>query len=65
MDDNFIYLGRSIPKESFRAFVYNKDSEKFLVNSYSEYTKAMDSGIWFDSIKKIPNSSKESRRKKS
>ena len=42
-----IYLGRSIAKEGFRAFVYGANDQRKLVNSWHEYEAAMASGVWF------------------
>jgi len=44
-----VYLGRSIAKESFRAFIYGADGSKRLVNSWDEFERFMASGVWFAS----------------
>ena len=44
------YLGRVISKDKFRAYVYAKDGKSMLVNSWSEFEKAMESGLWFAKI---------------
>lgn len=46
------YLGRWVDKTTFRAYVYNADSEK-LVNSYSEYEDLISSGLWFPEKDKV------------
>lgn len=42
-----VYLGRSIAKEGFRAFVYGAEGQKKLMNSWNEFEAAMASGLWF------------------
>lgn len=46
---NVIYLGRSVPRQWFRAFVYNACGDKKLANSYDEYMQFKAFG-WFDSV---------------
>lgn len=47
------YLGRKVPLDSFRVYVYNKDG-KLLVNSYNDYLAAIESGKWFSTKEEIP-----------
>lgn len=42
-----IYLGRIVPKENFRAFIYAMDGSKRLVESWDEFEANMQSGLWF------------------
>ena len=42
-----IYLGRSIAKEGFRAFVYGSNGQKKLVNNWNEFESHMALGTWF------------------
>jgi hypothetical protein len=42
-----IYLGRSIAKEGFRAFIYGSQGNKKLVKNWDEFEAHMASGIWF------------------
>lgn len=48
MNDQFMYQGRWVPKAHFRAFVYGESGQK-LAKSYEEYTKLIESGLWFPS----------------
>lgn len=41
------YLGRIVPKEHFRAFIYGPNQQKRLVNSWDEFEAHMASGLWF------------------
>lgn len=41
------YLGRLVSKQGFRTYVYAADGLKKLVNSWDEYQKHMETGIWF------------------
>jgi hypothetical protein len=41
------YLGRQVPKDGFRVFVYGKDGQQKLVNSYQEYEAQLATGNWF------------------
>jgi hypothetical protein len=41
------YLGRDVPKEGFRVFVYGPDDTQKLVNSWDEFQDVISSGIWF------------------
>lgn len=53
-----IYLGRSIAKEGFRAFVYGAKGQKKLMNSWHEFENHMATGLWFarkeDAIEPAP-----------
>lgn len=48
-DNQFLYLGRWVNKEHFRAFVYNDKHEQKLANSYQEFESLTQSGVWFAS----------------
>lgn len=43
----FQYLDRWVDKNTFRAFVYDKDSEQKLANSYKEFEELLATGLWF------------------
>lgn len=45
--EEVVYLGKIIPKQNFRAFVYAADGSKRLVESWEEFESKIDSGIWF------------------
>lgn len=45
-----IYLGRIVDKKHFRTFIFGANGEKKLVESWSEYEAAMQSGIWFATV---------------
>ena len=47
-----LYQGRWVRRNNFRAFVYNLESNK-LANSYDEYTKLIESGLWFSTKEEI------------
>lgn len=42
-----IYLGQIVDKKHFRTFVYSMDGAKKLVESWDEYERHMESGLWF------------------
>lgn len=48
-EGQFEYLGRWVDKSTFRAFVYNKNNESTLADSYEKYESLILSGVWFDS----------------
>jgi hypothetical protein len=48
MKDQVMYQNRWISKNNFRAFVYGDNSQK-LANSYDEYLRLIESGLWFPS----------------
>jgi len=51
MDNSLVkYLGRMVPRPSFRAYVYAQDGSSKLVESYDAYQDAMASGVWFETI---------------
>jgi hypothetical protein len=51
------YLGRIVSKENFRVFIYAPDGSQKLVNSWAEYEKHMETGLWFASpLKDEPSS---------
>lgn len=53
-----IYLGQIVDKKYFRTFVYNMDGCKKLVESWDEYERHMETGLWFatqeDAKSRIP-----------
>lgn len=53
-----IYLGRIVSKEHFRTFIYAADGAKKLVESWDEYERNMESGLWFslkkDALARVP-----------
>ena len=51
-DPQVLYCGRWVNKENFRVYVYNLSSQK-LANSYDEYCKLIESGIWFSTKDEI------------
>lgn len=44
-----IYLGRIVEKKNFRAFIYDANGQRRLVESWDEFEANMQSGIWFAS----------------
>jgi hypothetical protein len=48
-----LYLGRMVPKDKFRAFIYASDGATKLVNSWDEFERHMETGLWFASIDDI------------
>lgn len=42
------YCGRWVNRNNFRVFVYNESGQK-LANTYEEYLKLIESGLWFSS----------------
>jgi hypothetical protein len=54
MDDSEgMYLGRMVPKEGFRVFIYGKDDKKKVVNSWDEFVNHMATGEWFSSPEEL------------
>lgn len=43
------YLGRTICGDNFRTWMYGKNDEKKLVNSWKEYQEHINSGEWYSS----------------
>lgn len=41
------YLGKIIGKENFRAYIYNAEGSKKLVESWDEFELHMATGLWF------------------
>lgn len=44
----FMYLGRMVKKQHFRAFVWNSDGKRMIANSYAEFKRLIESGDWFE-----------------
>lgn len=57
-EGQFLYLGRWVDKAGFRAFVYAKNGDQKLANSYDDFLGLTTSGIWFDSLEKAAAASK-------
>ena len=64
MEDTVIYKGKHVPREHFRVFVYNKDNEKKLANSYDEYLELTSTGMWFDEKADITISKAVTKKRK-
>ena len=47
-----MYQGRWVSRNHFRVFVYKLNEQK-LANSYDEYEKLIESGLWFSSKEDI------------
>ena len=58
------YMGRHVPKDTFRAFVYSKDGEQKLVNSWDEFQIAIATGDWFDDLVSHESGEKSKKTKK-
>ena len=62
-----IYLGQIVDKAHFRTFIYSMDGSKKLVESWDEYERHMESGLWFstqeDAKSRIPVKPKRVRNK--
>src|SRR6185503_5594291 len=41
------YLNREVPKDGFRVYIYHKDGEKKLVNSWDEFKQNIMTNEWF------------------
>ncbi len=41
------YKGRFVSKDSFRAFIYAPDGRQKLVESWKEFERHMETGLWF------------------
>lgn len=44
---NVTYQNRSVPRNGFRVFIYAKNGDKKLVNSWEEFKRCIDSNEWF------------------
>lgn len=41
------YLDRVVPREGFRAYVYDAEQNKKLMNSYDDYESHIATGCWY------------------
>lgn len=48
------YLGRWVPRDHFRVWVYGFDNAKKLAESYAEYKALIAEGKWFDRKEDVP-----------
>ena len=53
MNDLVDYQGRMVDKDTFAAFVYDKDGNEQLAKSWDEYQELITTGIWL-SVKPEP-----------
>jgi len=60
----FYYQGRWVSKNNFRAFIYGKEDQQKLVNSYDEFIKEIESGEWFASKDEVKPKLKAVRKAK-
>jgi len=63
-----IYQGRAVPEDNFRAYVYAANGDKKLVNSWREFEKHIQTGLWFEweveEKKEAQQAPKRTRKKK-
>lgn len=52
-NEHVLYLGRMVPKKNFRAYVYDKDNNGKLVNTWTDYEEHLASGLWFSTKRNI------------
>jgi hypothetical protein len=48
-EEQFLYLGRWVNKNGFRAFVYDRKGNTKLANTFQEFEDLTSSGLWFAS----------------
>lgn len=59
-----VYLGRIVDKKNFRTFIYGKNGEKKLVESWDEFETNIQTGIWFASKEDVDSDSVKTRAKR-
>ena len=59
-----IYMGRIVEKEHFRTFIYAPDGSSKLVESWDEYERHMETGVWFATVEDAKSSVKPKRVRK-
>lgn len=56
-EGQFLYNGKWVNKEHFRAFVYNEKLDQRLARSYKEFESLLASGLWYEAkpeVKVVP-----------
>ena len=56
------YLGRKVPRNGFRTYVYSSDGQQRLANSWDEFDALVHSDTWF-STKDEAQTQKKPRKK--
>jgi len=51
---DIIYKGKRIDKAQFRAWIYGANGLRKLVNHWDDFEAHMSTGIWFQSLDKVP-----------
>ena len=62
--DLVMYLGRKIPKEGFRAYIYSKDGAEKIAESYDEYELCVSTESWFSTKEEAQEQREKKPRKK-
>lgn len=57
-------MGRMVPVENFRAFVYGIDGKKKLIDSWKEFESHMSTGLWFPTKAEAEKPSEDKKVKK-
>ena len=57
--EEVLYQGRKVSRDGFRVFVYGRNDQKKLVNSWDEFKSHMATGIWFANVSDIPDLTEE------
>lgn len=53
-NEQVIYLGRSVSKAHFRAFIYGFDGAKMLARTWIQYEALLSTGLWFSKPEDVP-----------
>ncbi len=61
VSSRFLYCGRMISKDHFRAWVYGKDGRK-MANNYDDFVKLVATGLWFESIEAMSKASEKEKK---
>lgn len=61
--DDVCFQGRTVPAETFRAWMYNTNGERKMANSYEEYAVLSSTGLWFDTKEQASNEVADARTK--
>tara|TARA_R110000868_G_scaffold335547_1_gene596437 strand:+ start:21799 stop:22062 length:264 start_codon:yes stop_codon:yes gene_type:complete len=53
-NEHVIYLGRSVPKAHFRAWIYGHDGARMLARTWIQYEALLSTGLWYSKLEDVP-----------
>lgn len=61
-EDLVMYLDRKVPRKNFRAYVYSRDGQEKIAESYEEYELCISGDKWFSTKEETQEESEKDKK---